>query len=83
MPLVGYARVSTRDQNAALQPEALSKAECERIFEEPALGAQRDRQQLIAALDAVEEAAHCVCVSAVTLYRHFPAVRVASARSAQ
>ncbi len=51
MALIGYARVSTRDQNPALQREALTKAECARIFEEAASGAQRDRPQLIAALD--------------------------------
>ncbi len=51
MSLVGYARVSTRDQNAALQRDALTKAGCERLFEEAASGAQRDRPQLMAALD--------------------------------
>ncbi len=53
MSLVGYARVSTRDQNAALQREALAKAGCDRVFEEAASGAQRDRPQLMAALDYV------------------------------
>jgi hypothetical protein len=42
--LVGYARVSTRDQTHALQLDALRKAECERIFEETASGAQRARR---------------------------------------
>lgn len=51
MSLVGYARVSTRDQNPALQREALVAAGCARIFEEAASGAQRDRPQLMAALD--------------------------------
>jgi DNA invertase Pin-like site-specific DNA recombinase len=51
MSLVGYGRVSTRDQNAVLQREALLAAGCERIFEEAASGAQRDRPQLMAALD--------------------------------
>lgn len=51
MSLVGYARVSTRDQNAALQRDALAMAGCERVFEEAASGAQRDRPQLMATLD--------------------------------
>lgn len=51
MSFVGYARVSTRDQNPTLQREALAAAGCERIFEEAASGAQRDRPQLMAALD--------------------------------
>ena len=47
---VGYARVSTRDQNTALQNNALKEAGCEKIFEETASGAQRDRPQLQAAI---------------------------------
>jgi len=49
--LVGYARVSTRDQSPALQIEALRQAGCERVFMERASGAQRDRPELKAALD--------------------------------
>ena len=32
--LIGYARVSTTDQNLTFQKEALEKAGCERIYEE-------------------------------------------------
>ena len=49
--LVGYARVSTQDQKPALQRDALTAAGCEKLFEETASGAQRDRPQLQAAID--------------------------------
>ena len=50
---VGYARVSTRDQSPALQLDALREARCERVFNERASGAQRDRPELKAALDYI------------------------------
>lgn len=49
--LIGYARVSTRDQKPHLQLDALQEAGCERIFEETASGAKRDRPELKAVLD--------------------------------
>jgi len=49
--LVGYARVSTQDQNPELQLDALKEAGCEKVFVEKASGAQRDRPELKAALD--------------------------------
>lgn len=52
MPIaVGYARVSTQEQDLALQLDALQAAGCARIYTEKASGAQRDRPQLHAALD--------------------------------
>ena len=53
--LVGYARVSTQDQKPELQLDALRAAGCERVFEEKASGAQRDRPQLQAAIDYMRE----------------------------
>ena len=46
---IGYARVSTDDQDLSLQRDAL--ADCERIFEDKATGANTERSGLHAALD--------------------------------
>jgi DNA invertase Pin-like site-specific DNA recombinase len=49
--LIGYARVSTQDQNPSLQTDALHEAGCEKVFTEKASGASRERPQLKAALE--------------------------------
>lgn len=49
--LIGYARVSTQEQNLDLQLNALQEIKCERIFTEKASGAQRDRPELKSALE--------------------------------
>jgi DNA invertase Pin-like site-specific DNA recombinase len=48
---IGYARVSTLDQNLALQQDALKEAGCETIFIEQMSGAVTDRPALREALD--------------------------------
>src|SRR3954449_7551856 len=53
--LVGYARVSTQEQDLALQLDALHGAGCEKVYEEKASGAQRERPALRAALAYMRE----------------------------
>src|SRR3989442_3267572 len=48
---IGYARVSTDDQDTAVQVAALKKAGCERIYREKASGGRWDRPELHRLLD--------------------------------
>jgi DNA invertase Pin-like site-specific DNA recombinase len=47
---IGYARVSTNEQNLALQKDALEKADCELIFEDQVSGTKARRPGLEQAL---------------------------------
>ena len=49
--LIGYARVSTFDQNPASQRDALTEAGCDRIFIEQLSGAVAGRPQLADAMN--------------------------------
>jgi DNA invertase Pin-like site-specific DNA recombinase len=49
--LIGYARVSTDDQNLDLQRAALADAGCTRLYEEKLSGANRNRPELARLLD--------------------------------
>lgn len=53
--LLGYARVSTDDQDLALQRRALREAGCRRLYEEKLSGAQRNRPELARLLDQVRD----------------------------
>lgn len=53
--LVGYARVSTRDQNLDLQVEALTQAGCTKLFEDKISGSHAERPGLAKALEMLRE----------------------------
>ena len=53
--LIGYARVSTDQQDHALQIDALNGIGCERIFIETGSGSRTDRPELAKALDMIRE----------------------------
>ncbi len=53
--LIGYARVSTDDQDTAPQAAALKTAGCERIFREKASGGRWDRPELHRLLDQLRK----------------------------
>lgn len=49
--LTGYSRISTGDQDASLQIDALKKAGCKRIFTDTASGSKANRPELDRMLD--------------------------------
>ncbi len=53
--LIGYARVSTQDQNLTLQIDALTKAGCEKIFEDKVSGTRAERPGLAKALELMRK----------------------------
>lgn len=53
--LIGYARVSTNDQETAAQVAALKDAGCERIYPENASGGRWDRPELHRLLDQLRK----------------------------
>ena len=61
MSFIGYARVSTTDQNLDLQTDALTRAGCDKIFVEKASGGDRERPELRAALEWVRKDDVFIC----------------------
>lgn len=48
--IIGYARISTSDQNFGLQLDALKKAGCEKVFMETVSGDKSEKKELEEAL---------------------------------
>lgn len=53
--LIGYARVSTYDQNPDLQKDALSKAGCKKVFTDTVTGVASERPGMESALEYLRE----------------------------
>jgi DNA invertase Pin-like site-specific DNA recombinase len=54
MTIYGYARVSTRDQDLAVQDADLAAAGCAKVFKEKVSGAKTDRPELVKAIGRLE-----------------------------
>src|SRR3954465_9369231 len=59
--LIGYARVSTDQQDHALQLDALRGAGCERIFVETGSGSRADRVELAKLMETARKGDSVVC----------------------
>jgi DNA invertase Pin-like site-specific DNA recombinase len=53
--LIGYARVSTYDQNPDLQNDALSKVGCKKVFTDTVTGVASERPGMASALEYLRE----------------------------
>ena len=53
--LIGYARVSTQDQNLELQCKALIQAGCQKVFEDKLSGTRANSPDLAKALEMLRE----------------------------
>lgn len=53
--LIGYARVSTQDQNLEMQKQELKKAGCKKIYEDTISGKQSNRPGLAMTLETLRE----------------------------
>jgi DNA invertase Pin-like site-specific DNA recombinase len=53
--LIGYARISTLDQNRELQTQALTEAGCKKIFEDKVRGSRAERPGLFKAQELLRD----------------------------
>lgn len=65
--LVGYVRVSTNDQNTALQRDVLERSGCKLIFEDKISGKTSDRPGLKRLLKSLSPGIRLLCGSWIGL----------------
>ncbi len=53
--MIGYARLSTQDQNLELQREALTRAGCQKVFEDKVSGTRAERPGLAKVLEMLRD----------------------------
>ena len=59
--LIGYARVSSDEQDLGIQVEQFTRIGCEKIYQDKASGKSADRQGLKQLLEFVREGGHSAC----------------------
>ena len=74
--LIGYARVSTQDQNLELQREALTKAACQKVFEDKVSRTRAEVPGLVKALETIGAATCRDADSAPNSFKPKPAWRL-------
>lgn len=67
---IGYARVSTEEQNLTRQLEFLNSKNCEKIFQEKISGKDKERPQLKEMLEFVREGDYIYCLEISRLGRN-------------
>ena len=73
MTKIGYARVSSIDQNLERQIAALRPEGCDKIFRKKASGkSMRNRRELVRAIDALPTKGRPACLWRLWVYQTWP-----------
>ena len=80
---IGYARVSTEDQNLEIQEQTLKQAGCKMLFKEKLSGANRQRPDLGKLLEQLREGDTVVVWKLDRLGRGVPQIEVRKPRASE